>query len=79
MWKWLKFILDLLGLYRTDIQQPQEQEAQTTADRIRTRNQEINSETEQAKRRVADLSSPALDDAIDRLRRRDPTPDCDRS
>ena len=69
MLKWIRFILDLLGIWKNDIQEPEAAAAQQAQAKIQAKDQEIDHETEQEKQRVDDLSSPALDDELDRLRR----------
>ena len=69
MLRWIRFILDLLGIWKKDIQEPQAAEQAKAQAQVQAKDQEIDHETEQEKQRVDSLSSPALDDAIDRLRR----------
>ena len=61
MLKWIRFILDLLGIWKKDIQEPQAAQTQAQVQEVLNHEQKIDAKTAAAKATVAGLSESELD------------------
>lgn len=64
MWKWIRFLLKLLGLYEEEIARPQQEEVKQKVEEEKADEQEIMEKGEERKSGVDDMSEPELDNIL---------------